>query len=202
MAGDGDAGVDGFMGLNCRDKWAEPISNFQRLQPMGWRRRRAFWNLSKHVQVHLCRLVSRSRTLPRSLHSNVAWLVAATATELVRKGYTLLLLDVPQRTLFGIDTQVGPILPPTTQSTSAVRACVKRLTGFRLRLLPMLLQVFSVGPKFKGMKMVPPGPHFVYYCSSSRYQYENICEPCSPHLTTCEPTVIRKCGGFGWSLCK
>jgi hypothetical protein len=22
------------------------------------------------------------------------------------------------------------------------------------------------------MKMVPPGPHFVYYCSSSRYQYE------------------------------
>ena len=33
MAGDGDAGVDGFMGLNCRDKWAEPILSFQRLQP-------------------------------------------------------------------------------------------------------------------------------------------------------------------------
>jgi hypothetical protein len=29
------------------------------------------------------------------------------ATELVRKGATLLLLDVPQRTLFGIDAQVG-----------------------------------------------------------------------------------------------
>ncbi|GJN12032.1 hypothetical protein PR202_ga30275 [Eleusine coracana subsp. coracana] len=59
------------------------------------------------------------------------------ATELVRKGATLLLLDVPQRTLFGIDTQV-----------------------------------FSVGPKFKGIKMVPPGPHFVYYCSPSRHSNE------------------------------
>ncbi|ONM18936.1 AAR2 protein family [Zea mays] len=59
------------------------------------------------------------------------------ATELVRKGATLLLLDVPQRTLFGIDTQM-----------------------------------FSVGPKFKGMKMVPPGAHFVYYCSPNRHGNE------------------------------
>ncbi|PNT60535.1 hypothetical protein BRADI_5g01220v3 [Brachypodium distachyon] len=59
------------------------------------------------------------------------------ATELVRKGGTLLLLDVPQHTVFGIDTQV-----------------------------------FSVGPKFKGIKMVPPGPHFVYYCSPSRHGNE------------------------------
>jgi len=104
------------------------------------------------------------------------------ATELVRKGSTLVLLDVPQRTLFGIDTQVGPILPPTTESASDVRACVKRLTGLRLRLLPVLvlLQVFSVGPKFKGMKMVPPGPHFVYYCSSSRYQYFSMRTPVNP----------------------
>ncbi|KAK9266016.1 hypothetical protein L1049_010753 [Liquidambar formosana] len=29
-------------------------------------------------------------------------------------------------------------------------------------------QMFSVGPVFKGIKMVPPGPHFVYYSSSSR----------------------------------
>jgi len=35
-------------------------------------------------------------------------------------------------------------------------------------LLLVLLQMFSVGPKFKGMKMVPPGPHFVYYCSPNR----------------------------------
>ena len=102
------------------------------------------------------------------------------ATELVRKGSTLVLLDVPQRTLFGIDTQVGPILPPTTQSASDVRACVKRLIGLRLRRLPVLLQVFSVGPKFKGMKMVPPGPHFVYYCSSSRYQYFSMRTPVNP----------------------
>lgn len=59
------------------------------------------------------------------------------ATELVRKGATLLFLDVPQRTLFGVDTQM-----------------------------------FSVGPKFKGIKMVPPGPHFIYYRSSSRHGNE------------------------------
>ncbi|XP_028794826.1 protein AAR2 homolog isoform X1 [Neltuma alba] len=56
-----------------------------------------------------------------------------TALELVKHGVTLLLLDVPQYTLVGIDTQM-----------------------------------FSVGPAFKGIKMIPPGPHFVYYSSSSR----------------------------------
>ncbi|KAM0901477.1 hypothetical protein ACQ4PT_020011 [Festuca glaucescens] len=59
------------------------------------------------------------------------------ATELARKGVTLLLLDVPQHTILGLDTQV-----------------------------------FSVGPRFKGIKMVPPGPHFVYYCSPSRHRSE------------------------------
>ncbi|KAG8064155.1 hypothetical protein GUJ93_ZPchr0004g39652 [Zizania palustris] len=38
------------------------------------------------------------------------------AAELVRKGATLLLLDVPQRTLLGIDTQVG--LPPSRNPIS------------------------------------------------------------------------------------
>ncbi|XP_057971583.1 uncharacterized protein LOC131160196 isoform X2 [Malania oleifera] len=28
--------------------------------------------------------------------------------------------------------------------------------------------MFSVGPNFMGIKMIPPGPHFVYYSSSSR----------------------------------
>ncbi|KAJ8622893.1 hypothetical protein MRB53_031422 [Persea americana] len=56
-----------------------------------------------------------------------------TALGLVKQGATLLLLDVPQFTLFGIDTQM-----------------------------------FSVGPSFKGIKMIPPGPHFVYYSSSNR----------------------------------
>ncbi|KAL8161138.1 hypothetical protein V2J09_012627 [Rumex salicifolius] len=55
------------------------------------------------------------------------------ALEFVRNGSTLLLLDVPQYTLLGVDTQV-----------------------------------FSVGPMFMGIKMIPPGVHFVYYCSSSR----------------------------------
>ncbi|KAB5516657.1 hypothetical protein DKX38_027305 [Salix brachista] len=56
-----------------------------------------------------------------------------TALELVKQGVTLLLLDVPQYTLFGIDTQM-----------------------------------FTVGPAFKGIKMIPPGPHFAYYSSSSK----------------------------------
>ncbi|XP_078431214.1 AAR2 protein family [Wolffia australiana] len=56
-----------------------------------------------------------------------------TAMELVAKGATLLVLDVPPFTLFGIDTQM-----------------------------------FSVGPLFKGIKMIPPGPHIVYYCASNR----------------------------------
>ncbi|XP_073000009.1 uncharacterized protein [Typha latifolia] len=60
-----------------------------------------------------------------------------TALELVRKGSTLLLLDVPQFTLVGIDTQM-----------------------------------FSVGPNFKGIKMIPPGPHFVYYNSSNKDRNE------------------------------
>ncbi|XP_065630515.1 uncharacterized protein LOC112003770 isoform X2 [Quercus suber] len=55
------------------------------------------------------------------------------ALELVNQGVTLLLLDVPQYTLFGIDTQM-----------------------------------FSVGPAFKGIKMIPPASHFLYYASSTR----------------------------------
>ncbi|CAK9150643.1 unnamed protein product [Ilex paraguariensis] len=60
-----------------------------------------------------------------------------TALEFVKRGATLLLLDVPQYTLIGIDTQT-----------------------------------FSVGPAFKGIKMIPPGPHFVFYSSSSRDGHE------------------------------
>ncbi|XP_019173146.1 PREDICTED: protein AAR2 homolog [Ipomoea nil] len=55
------------------------------------------------------------------------------ALQLVKEGATLLLLDVPQSTLIGIDTQM-----------------------------------FSSGPNFKGIKMIPPGVHFVYYSSSNR----------------------------------
>ncbi|GFP78826.1 protein aar2 homolog [Phtheirospermum japonicum] len=56
-----------------------------------------------------------------------------TALELVKHGATLLLLDVPQYTLIGVDTQM-----------------------------------YSSGPNFKGVKMIPPGIHFIYYSSSNR----------------------------------
>ncbi|CAN6484612.1 unnamed protein product [Victoria cruziana] len=58
---------------------------------------------------------------------------AETAMDLVKKGATLLLLNVPQRTLIGVDTQV-----------------------------------FLAGPKFCGIKMIPPGPHFIYYSATDR----------------------------------
>ncbi|KAK7321514.1 hypothetical protein VNO77_32239 [Canavalia gladiata] len=35
-------------------------------------------------------------------------------------------------------------------------------------LIAIDTQIFSVGPAFKGIKMIPPGTHFVYYSSSSR----------------------------------
>ena len=50
------------------------------------------------------------------------------ARRLFAEGAVLVLLDVPQRTEFGID-----------------------------------YNSWSVGPKFKGVKMIPPGLHFVYY---------------------------------------
>ncbi|KAL0431377.1 UNVERIFIED_CONTAM: protein AAR2 [Sesamum radiatum] len=56
-----------------------------------------------------------------------------TALEFVKHGATLLLLDVPQYTLIGIDTQM-----------------------------------FSSGPNFKGIKMIPPGIHFIYYSLANR----------------------------------
>ncbi|KAL6587836.1 hypothetical protein OROMI_000814 [Orobanche minor] len=56
-----------------------------------------------------------------------------TALEFVKHGATIILLDVPQYTLIGVDTQM-----------------------------------FSSGPNFKGIKMIPPGIHFVYYSSSNR----------------------------------
>ena len=50
------------------------------------------------------------------------------ARRLFVEGAALVLLDVPQRTEFGIDCNS-----------------------------------WSVGPKFKGVKMIPPGLHFIYY---------------------------------------
>lgn len=50
------------------------------------------------------------------------------AKRLFEEGAVLVLLDVPERTEFGID-----------------------------------YNCWSVGPKFKGLKMIPPGLHLVYY---------------------------------------
>ncbi|KAG6410144.1 hypothetical protein SASPL_128194 [Salvia splendens] len=76
-----------------------------------------------------------SLELRRTLNKTSIWrrMDADTALELVKKGATLLALDVPPYTLFGIDTQM-----------------------------------FSVGPNFKGVKMIPPGTHFIYYSSCNR----------------------------------
>ncbi|KAM7253850.1 hypothetical protein ACFE04_012624 [Oxalis oulophora] len=65
-----------------------------------------------------------------------------TALQLVKQGVTLLLLDVPQYTLLGIDTQI-----------------------------------FSVGPAFKGIKMIPPGLHFdllTMECLQVALHYQNV----------------------------
>ncbi|KAK1298743.1 hypothetical protein QJS10_CPB14g00318 [Acorus calamus] len=80
-----------------------------------------------------------------------------TALGLVKTGATLLLLDVPQFTLFGIDTQM-----------------------------------FSVGPMFKGIKMVPPGTHFVYYSSTDRDG--NDFSPIIGFFVTAKPSevIVRK----------
>lgn len=48
--------------------------------------------------------------------------------EEIRRKCTIVCLDVPERTHFGID-----------------------------------FTDYVVGPKFKGVKLIPPGPHFVYY---------------------------------------
>jgi len=50
------------------------------------------------------------------------------ARQLFAEGAALVLLDVPERTEFGID-----------------------------------YNCWNVGPKFKGVKMIPPGFHFVFY---------------------------------------
>nr|UPW27173.1 AAR2-like protein [Allium cepa] len=80
-----------------------------------------------------------------------------TALEMVKKGATLLLLNVPQFTLFGIDTQI-----------------------------------FSVGPNFKGLKMVPPGTHFIYYSASNKEG--NHFSPTVGFFITTHPAevIIRK----------
>lgn len=83
------------------------------------------------------------------------------ALELVKHGATFLLLDVPQYTLVGIDTQVPCLAARKIRENETI--CENHF------LSPSVLQVFTVGPAFKGVKMIPSGPHFVFYSSSSRF---------------------------------
>ena len=39
----------------------------------------------------------------------------------------------------------------------------------------VILQMFTVGTAFKGIKMIPPGIHFVFYSSSTRFFQVFIC---------------------------
>ena len=42
-------------------------------------------------------------------------------------------------------------------------------TSLHTSSVPTLLQAYPVGPLFKGVKMVPPGPHFVGYNAGSKH---------------------------------
>ena len=39
---------------------------------------------------------------------------------------------------------------------------------FKALIEQVHMQMFVVGPNFKGVKMMPPGPHFIYYSAASR----------------------------------
>ena len=91
-----------------------------------------------------------------------------TALELVKQGVTLLLLDVPQYTLFGIDTQVLLLILYSSSSSSVA------FTYIYSSINQSMWQMFSVGPAFKGIKMIPPASHFLYYTSSTRLGYFNF----------------------------
>lgn len=76
----------------------------------------------------------------------------ALAKKLVQLGATLLILNMPPGTYFGIDSQG-----------------------------------FTVGPKFKGVKMLPPGPHFITYRSISE---QGGAAPASGFFLHVEPRQI------------
>ena len=50
-------------------------------------------------------------------------------------------------------------------------------------------QMFSVGPAFKGIKMIPPASRFLYYSSSTRLGYSN----CQKSLCFCNLVMVFLC---------
>lgn len=88
------------------------------------------------------------------------------ALELAKSGGSILLLNVPPTTILGLDVEVGcsdevyNLLPtPVTRFL---------FSSFMLSCVGFNFQMFVLGPNFKGVKMLPPGPHFLYYSSSSK----------------------------------
>lgn len=89
-----------------------------------------------------------------------------TALEFVKQGAILLLLDVPQHTVIGIDTQVCESM---NENYARELSFVDYISVLMIAVeLKYCLQMFSSGPNFKGIKMIPPGIHFIYYSSSNR----------------------------------
>ncbi len=78
------------------------------------------------------------------------------------KGATILLLDVPEQTHVAFDHQVSLVPGLYVQLR-----CLS-LTHKHGSFLDACLQSFVVGPKFKGVKMLPPGTHMVSYNATSR----------------------------------
>ena len=73
------------------------------------------------------------------------------------KGATFLLLDVPEQTHIAFDHQA---------SLRALK--IGALPAAHVQALNAWSQSFVVGPKFKGVKMLPPGTHMVSYNAASR----------------------------------
>lgn len=96
------------------------------------------------------------------------------------KGATILLLDVPPQTHVAIDHQV---------------CLMTALAGFSRAAFVMLridhLQSFVTGPKFKGVKMLPPGTHMVSYNAASRTGDFSPTTSFFVHLTAGEVYIRR-----------
>ena len=100
---------------------------------------------------------------------------AESARELAQRGGTILLLDVPESTAVGVDQQVGarraahshpwaraPLPPPPPPPLSVACCHQQQFSSYH-----PTSQTFLVGPKFKGVKMVPPGTHLISYSAAS-----------------------------------
>ena len=117
------------------------------------------------------------------------------ARELAESGAVLLLLDVPHGTVVGIDQQVKTLC-----------YIVRHLSHFNSAILysgdlPSRLQAYVVGPDFKGVKMIPPGVHFVSsnaVSSSSRGATQGSPDV-APTVSTFVDVALRQVAIRRWS---